>query len=194
MNYQEEKDYLNAIVLKYLSNYPNQCMTFRQSGIDNEGKPFNSNGPIIPLYYFGDIVDTELVSIFINECDEIQVEVYMNDWEDTDYSMFIEFSNDEMKLIMEKMHLIATDDDTYKYLGFFTKEVSEQILDKYLTVNKEDLLDAFMKYKDDVFKFKKAIGDAVYEIQDACCGVESFFFKDYLFTTDGEYINVYRLY
>ena len=107
MNYQEEKNYLNEIVFNYLSNCPAMCHTFRESGIDNEGKPITINGPIIPLYYYGEIVDTEIIAIFINEFNEIQVEDYCPKYGngDTNYDMFMEFGNDEMKLIMNKMNL-----------------------------------------------------------------------------------------
>jgi len=197
MNYQEEKEYLNAIVTKYLSNCAGMCHSFRHNGINNDGKPITINGPIIPLYYFGDSVNTELVSIFINEFNEVQVEYYIpNEMQDTEYDMFMEYSNDEMKLVIEKMGLNIDDFDySYKYLGFFTKEMTEQILEvEEYDLDGEYLFNMYKECKDNVFNFKKAIGESVLTIQDACCGVKPLFFEDYLFTIDNDYINVYKLY
>ena len=90
MNYTEEKTNLFNIVFEYLKN---------NNGCNIEDKP-------IMLNYFGEQVPTYINELYINDYeDDVIVDSHIKGYDYGDSDSFTDFSNDEMKMIMELCHI-----------------------------------------------------------------------------------------
>lgn len=56
---------------------------------------------VIELMHWGNLEKTNIIKIWLNECDEVQVSSKEVGNDEVDYDMFSEFSNDEMKQILD---------------------------------------------------------------------------------------------
>lgn len=87
--YYEEKEYLEKVASE-------AC--FKVDGCYIE--PIDEDN-VIPLEHFGELKPTNIIKIWLNEWDEMQVHSRETDSNEEEYDMFSEFSNDEMKKILD---------------------------------------------------------------------------------------------
>lgn len=94
--YKKEKKYLEKVAFdacKERGKYIEPCYFIY---------PIDENN-VIELYHWGNIEKTNILEIFLNECDDMVVasKEIGSDEVEVDYSFFSEFGNDEMKKILD---------------------------------------------------------------------------------------------